>query len=324
MKPTGGIDMTEEEFEELKSKAEAGKDKEAMYQLAEAYCDMKKYDEAANWFMAAGRRKHAMAEARMGDMYRLGLGGKLSNPHAYQWYMKSALQGCPYGCMRLAYCYIEKIGTNRDEEKAFKLFKYAAEHGNGEAQGKYGEYFLNGEFVEKDEAAAFEWFKKAAENNSETVWANLGYCYATGTCTEVDKQKAFECYLRGARNGEPWAAANLGMYYLNGTCVRKSVTKALKCFRYAAYGSKERVPMAMYFLGYTYEFGIGVQMSYSAALKWYRKASQEGDEMADYALGRMYMEGKGVTPSELYAWRYFRKAQDGGCEAAQEMLDKLR
>jgi uncharacterized protein len=53
-----------------------------------------------------------------------------------------------------------------------------------------------------------------------------------------------------------------------------------------------------------YYNGEGVPQDYKAAVKWYRKAAEQGDASAQYNLGLMYYNGEGVPPNNIlaYAW----------------------
>jgi hypothetical protein len=60
-------------------------------------------------------------------------------------------------------------------------------------------------------------------------------------------------------------------------------------------------------LGSAYEFGfLGAPRDYAEALKWYRKAAEEGDVGARLRIGGMYFEGKGVPKDYDEAARWDR------------------
>ena len=42
------------------------------------------------------------------------------------------------------------------------------------------------------------------------------------------------------------------------------------------------------------EFGDGVEKNYAEALKWWRKAAEQGDAEAQFNLGGMYQRGEGA------------------------------
>ncbi len=43
-----------------------------------------------------------------------------------------------------------------------------------------------------------------------------------------------------------------------------------------------------------YENGWGVDINYSTAVQWYRKAAEQGCDVAQFMIGEMYFYGRGV------------------------------
>jgi TPR repeat protein len=60
--------------------------------------------------------------------------------------------------------YDEGIGIEVNKERAFELYKIAAEKGHKIAQYNLGQFYRYGTGVEKDEFKAFEYYKKSSEN----------------------------------------------------------------------------------------------------------------------------------------------------------------
>jgi uncharacterized protein len=63
-----------------------------------------------------------------------------------------------------------------------------------------------------------------------------------------------------------------------------------------------------------------VPKNYAEAVKWYRKAADQGFALAQYHLGRMYYIGNGVPKNDAEAVRWFRLAADQGNARAQYVL----
>jgi len=61
---------------------------------------------------------------------------------------------------------------------------------------------------------------------------------------------------------------------------------------------------AQSFLGYEYEYGLGVPKSYDEAARWYRCAAEQGEPTAQFRLGQLYDRGQGVheDPVEAEKW----------------------
>ena len=69
--------------------------------------------------------------------------------------------------------------------------------------------------------------------------------------------------------------------------------------------------------------GNGVTQSYTEAVKWYRKAADQGNMYAQYNLGLCYEYGTGVTQSRTEAVKWYQKAARQGQSEAQNRLREL-
>ena len=65
-----------------------------------------------------------------------------------------------------------------------------------------------------------------------------------------------------------------------------------------------------------YDAGRGVRQDYAEALRWYRKAADQGNAAAACNLGSMYYSGQGVRQSYGEAYRWYRVAADLGSASA--------
>ena len=77
--------------------------------------------------------------------------------------------------------------------------------------------------------------------------------------------------------------------------------EAVKWYRKAA---DQGYPAAQYNLGVMYDQGQGVPQDYAEAARWYRKAADQGDANAQLGLGVMYAKGQGVPQDyvEAHMW----------------------
>ena len=60
------------------------------------------------------------------------------------------------------------------------------------------------------------------------------------------------------------------------------------------------------------------------AVKWYRKAAEQGDAKAQWCLGRCYESGDGVIQDKDEAVKWYRMAADQGHRYAIEELEELK
>ena len=77
-------------------------------------------------------------------------------------------------------------------------------------------------------------------------------------------------------------------------------------------------------LAVLYVMGKGVPRDIAEAVKWYRRAADQGNALAQYNLGMRYSEGDGVPQDliEAYAWLSLASAQ--GLEDAVKARDELK
>jgi TPR repeat protein len=78
-------------------------------------------------------------------------------------------------------------------------------------------------------------------------------------------------------------------------------------------GDKE----AQFMLGRAYHLGQAVARDPSEALKWYRKAAEQGYPLAELGLSQLYLSGEGVNKDPEESFKWLRKAAEHGYAFAQ-------
>ena len=106
--------------------------------------------------------------------------------------------------------------------------------------------------------------------------------------------------------------------YDKGNGVTQDYAEAVKWFRKAAEQGDE---VAQFNLGEMYRLGNGVTQDYAEAVKWYRKAAEQGDADAQFNLGAMYDNGKGVLQDTIAAHMWFNIAAANGWQDAAILRD---
>jgi uncharacterized protein len=85
--------------------------------------------------------------------------------------------------------------------------------------------------------------------------------------------------------------------------------------------------VAQAYLGYQYQYGLGVPKDYVEAAAWYRCAAEQGEPTAQFFLGQLYDRGQGVPedPVEAVKWLDLATAQapPGRREYWQTMRDSI-
>jgi uncharacterized protein len=82
--------------------------------------------------------------------------------------------------------------------------------------------------------------------------------------------------------------------------------------------------VAQFNLRRRYAKGQGVPQDDAEAVKWFRKAADQGDAPAQFALGFAYMAGEGVSKDYVQADMWLNLAVAGGFEKAAEIRDGLK
>ena len=98
---------------------------------------------------------------------------------------------------------------------------------------------------------------------------------------------------------------------------QENYAEAVKWYRKAA---EQGFTFAQSDLAVCYRKGQGVPQSYNEAVKWYRKAAEQGHAKAQCNLGVCYAQGQGVPQSYTEAVKWFRKAAEQGYAQAQYNL----
>ena len=117
----------------------------------------------------------------------------------------------------------------------------------------------------------------------------------------------FEKLKLKAEQGDPLIEYMLGTVYFHGLHgVLKNDTEAVKWFRKAA---DQGILQAQYDLGVMYANGDGVPENDAEAVNWYRKAADSGLVEAQYELARMYYYGGGVPENYVHAYVWLSMAK---------------
>lgn len=81
--------------------------------------------------------------------------------------------------------------------------------------------------------------------------------------------------------------------------------------------------MQIILLTILYANGQGVPQDYKAAVRWYTKAAEQGDENAQVNLGLMYDDGTGVPQDKVHAYMWFSIAAVNGDDDATKNRDRV-
>ena len=257
------------------------------------------------------------AQQELGDMYRRGVGVSENGPEAVKWYRLAAEQGDAKAQQELGYMYFfgKYEGVPENNQGAARWFRKAAEQGEAKAQERLGHMYRRGVGVAEDNREAVKWYRKAAEQGNTEAQVHLGYMYANGEGVPEDYREAEKWRRQAAEQAEDLDLLSLAVQYANGIGVPEDSWEAKKLFRLVAEGGHPVFSQAaqrqlgdMYYAGkYALQFGKDNR----EAVKWYRKAAEQGDAKAQERLGHMYANGEGVPQDfvQAHAWMNLAAAQ---------------
>ena len=116
----------------------------------------------------------------------------------------------------------------------------------------------------------------------------------------------------------------MGVAYQNGEGVEPSDKSDEEAVRWYQLAADQGHADALFYLGFAYTYGKGVQQSNEEGVRWYRRAADQGHADAQFWLGIAYEDGEGVEPSDEEAVRWYKLAADQGHEKARFNLTSLR
>lgn len=110
--------------------------------------------------------------------------------------------------------------------------------------------------------------------------------------------------------------------FRNGELAKKykDYTEAMRWFRKAA---DQGNGTAQTNIGLLYYNGEGVTQDYAEAMRWYHEAADQGYATAQTYIGNLYKNGEGMAKDYVEAMRWYRKAADQGNAEAQYMMGVL-
>jgi uncharacterized protein len=112
------------------------------------------------------------------------------------------------------------LGLERDRQRAFELYKKAAEAGFRTAQYNLGCMYMDGSAGKRDYQSALHWLSMAGEAGDIDAQFSLATLYQRGLTGQVDAAAARHWYERAARGGSGRAQYDLACIYMhavNGT-----------------------------------------------------------------------------------------------------------
>lgn len=224
-------------------------------------------------------------------------------------------------------CYKDLKFTANDVE-ADKWYRTAAEGGNVEAQVWLSRLSLRDNKTEE----AIAWLRKASVQGSSEAHELLAECYLKGTGVPKSKIDAYAYLNISDFIGED-RSPGLTELELKMTPEEKRLglqrTKELHVeidgrIKHAP-GTQILIGLALHRGDKPDQYGLGSffqvgPVDHAEAVRWFRKAAEQGDSDGEYYVGRAYDSGKGVREDKAQAVKWYRKAAEKGATIALYML----
>ena len=231
----------------------------------------------------------------LGDIFHNGILTEPDYALAIKLYAKGAAAG-DFACQRKLRAmeeereinYVEATKLERSSpESAFPLFKKSVDAGYLPAHARIGWYYERGIGTKVNRKAAYTHYKAAYDAGDKRAIESLGRCYARGIGVAFDFKRASELLSIAREMGSHSADKELYRIYENKKrhMVRSLYSTATRLYyarKYDTARSMFEVCMelglgeATYSIGCLYEFGITTDPDRKTALRYYKKAYDQG------------------------------------------------
>ena len=184
--------------------------------------------------------------------------------------------------------YIEACKAERvSPESAFELFKKSVDAGYLPAHARIGWYYERGIGTEVSRKNAFLHYKAAYDAGDKRAIESLGRCYARGIGVAFNFDKASELLSIAREMGSNSADRELYRIYENKKrhMIRSLYSTAMRLYYNKKYELAREMlevcmqlglPDATYSIGCLYEFGITTEPDRKTALRFYKRAYDQG------------------------------------------------
>lgn len=197
-----------------------------------------------------------------------------------------------------------------------------ANSGDAVAMRKLGYEYLIGKNIQKDEKKAFQLFRAAVWEGDLNATIYCGYCCKTGAGLEKPNIVAAARYYEyGARAGVAAAQYELARIYIDkemgDACFIGGANPYIGCERWLKKAAEQNYIYAEELLADKYYEGAYIVKDVKAAIYWYEKAANKGSVYAMYQAGYVYYT---VPIDYNKAGQWFSLAAEKGNKDAEDVL----
>lgn len=149
------------------------------------------YIEAARWYQLAADQGHRGAQTRMGEAYRYGDGVKQSFVEAMRWFRLAADEGFAPAQFQVALMYLGNAGVDRDLGEYRRWLMLGADQNHVRSMEALGDLLVDPNEGVVDYAEAMRLYTFAAQTGDGNAQFDLGVMYAEGEGVPVNNAEAY-------------------------------------------------------------------------------------------------------------------------------------
>lgn len=261
---------------------------DSILELALAYDERGKFEEAAPLYQQAADQGVGVAELRLGWFNESGKGSEQSYTLARSHYERAASLGLAEANMRLGLLYLEGWGVEKNVQTAVADLRLAGDAGYRPAEQILSEMYFSGTGVTPDLKAALAWAEKAAIGRSAEAQALVGSIRAKAARLPGDMQSAREWFQLSAEQ-----EYGGGMLRMASTFLKKGADPE----------------------------------SIRLGVRWLELAADNGSTAGAFYLAGMHLWCpllNGAPDHEAQARKLLTQSADGGEYAAKEVLEQAK
>lgn len=270
-------------------------------------------DSAIHYYITGYRSGDASASYKVGvQLFREG-----SYAQSAEIITDAARKGNTDAAFLLALFYQQGIGIEADPAGAYNLFQQLAFRTHDARAYTYmGLARLQGNGCKMDETLGKLYLDTAAALGNEKGMYYLAICYMQGYGCDPDSLLSVKWLQESARLGNAEAMNLMGDIYEE----QEDFDNAVAYYQMAADADDDD---GICNLGYCYEKGQGVILSYKKAFELYMKAAALGSARGYKMVANCYMEGIGVEKDVPEAIQCLMKAADKGDAQAMYLIASI-
>lgn len=272
------------------------KSSSALHSLAMLYCKglviAPDAEKKVQHLLVAAEKGDVTAQVNLASCYETGRGVPQDDKKAFYWTKKAADQGHSTAAFNMGHAYRNGRGVEKDARTALEWYMKATDAEFVPAMYELGTLYYKGEGVEKDLKTAHEWFEKAAAYGDAAALSQLGHNYVYGMGVQKDPEKALQYYEKAIELGDENAMFRLGVHYIKGEMAvgEGKIMPYDKGLHYLRMVAEKGLAEAQYTLAACYHDGLGTEIDYTEAAKWFDLAARQGYPPAMYWIALMYLQ----------------------------------